>query len=112
MTFASPSTLTVVDSDFSAFRYADGKTLKGIGTCWLSGRCGASWRLGGAYSCFKIQFAGVGSLSLEYPSNRSKTIRKESRKNFLAPLGVSLGEEWKGEELLKGSQLYVLTCSN
>lgn len=47
-------------------------------------------------SCFKIQFAGVGSLFLEYPSNRSKTIRKESRKNFLAPLGGSHLERCRG----------------
>lgn len=37
-------------------------------------------------SRFKIQFAGVVALCLEDPSNRSKTIRKESRTSFLAPL--------------------------
>lgn len=31
-------------------------------------------------SCFKIQFAGVWSFVPENPSNRSKTIRKESRR--------------------------------
>jgi hypothetical protein len=35
-TFASPSTLALVDSFASAFLYADGKTLKGIGTCLVS----------------------------------------------------------------------------
>jgi hypothetical protein len=55
------------------------------------------YRSGAAYSCFKIQLAGVWSLVLENPSNRSKTIRKESRKNFLAPLGSHL-ENWGGQK--------------
>jgi hypothetical protein len=63
-------------------------------------------------SCFKIQFAGVGSLLLENPSNRSKTIRKESRKNFLAPLRVSLGDFCGGRFYSGGASFVVLTCSN
>ena len=77
----------------TAFRYADGKTLKGIGTWAVSAchfidcdcNCNRGFRAGRAYSCFKIQFAGVGSLFLkpfEPFENRSKGIKN----NFLAPL--------------------------
>jgi hypothetical protein len=78
----------------TAFRYADGKTLKGIGT-WAVSAChfilsiatavAIAMAARRAYSCFKIQFAGVGSLFLkpfEPFENRSKGIKN----NFLAPL--------------------------
>jgi hypothetical protein len=71
--------------------------------------CGFGRSSGETDSCFKIQFAGVGSFVPENPSNRSKTIRKESRKNFLAPLGVSLGD-FLEEEVRKRCQLNDVTC--
>ena len=83
--------MVLVVSWLTAFRYADGKTLKGIGTWAVSETKKLRLQLqsrflgGRAYSCFKIQFAGVGSLFLkpfEPFENRSKGIKN----NFLAPL--------------------------
>lgn len=73
----------LVVSWLTAFRYADGKTLKGIGTWAVSATLASRRR--GSYSCFKIQFAGVGALfskPFEPFENNSKGIKN----NFLAPL--------------------------